>query len=93
MEICYITKSKCVFVVIVIFSNFSRKIENRESVRNARMYFGNSWCIFYYRFDILNTFIGFCVFFCIYDHNLKICLNIFSKMSQKCDQFSYELFV
>ena len=24
---------------------------------------------------ILNTFVGFCVFFCIYDQILKICLN------------------
>ena len=40
-----------------------------------------------------NAFIGLCVFFFIYEHILKICFCILYKMSQKCEPFSYELFL
>ena len=56
-----------------------------------RMYFGMFGvsciinCYFEYGTRIL------CIF-CIYEDFLKVCLYIFSKVSQKCEQFSYELF-
>ena len=39
--------------------------------------------------DNLNMIFGFCVFLCIYEVE-KMCL--FEKVSQKCEQFSYEIF-
>ena len=41
---------------------------------------------------IFTAFIGFVVFFCIYEDILKICFNMFGNISQKCEHFSYEIF-
>ena len=49
-------------------------------------------CVCIISFVTFNAFIGFCVFFCIYEHILKMFLNLFRKMSQKCEQCSYEIF-
>ena len=38
------------------------------------------------------VFIELGVIFCIYEHFSKIFYSIFRKMSQKCEQLSYELF-
>ena len=56
---------------------------------NELLYFG-CFCIIHCYF---NAFIGFCVVFCIYEHVLNIFLGMSGKMSQKCEQFSYELFL
>ena len=47
---------------------------------------------FVLRIVILNTFIGFGVIFCIYEHILKMILH-FLKNVQKCEDFSYDFFV
>ena len=61
------------------------------------------FCIFEIYFCILvvfvlyivmfNAFMGLWVIFCIYEHILKICFDMFGESVQKCEQFSYELFV
>ena len=40
----------------------------------------------------MNAIIGFGVFYCIYEDILKICFEMFGKMSKKCEPFSYEGF-
>ena len=44
-------------------------------------------------FVIFNAFIGSVAVFYIYEHILNICLNIFRKMTQKCELFPYDFFL
>ena len=49
-------------------------------------------CLSDYLIVIFNAFIRFCVSLCIYEDVLKMFLNIFGNMSQKCEQFLHEIF-